>query len=117
MGRDDDFLICVNADWKGWRSAYVRLADLQDLHWRQPIGAPHAMVHGYVSCTDIVTGELPHDCETFPHRVLVCVLKSHTVPAVYAELVRRIGAEQAFSSTSRRSGGVPGRQTAGAKVS
>jgi hypothetical protein len=56
------------------------------------------MVHGYVACADIVTGQIPHDCDptTAPHRLNVCVLKKHTIPIIYAELVRL--ADQAVSA-------------------
>ena len=65
--------------------------DLQDVHWFQPSGAPRRLVHGYVSCASIMAGALPHDCDrtVAPHRLLVCVIKSHTSEPVYAELERR----------------------------
>jgi hypothetical protein len=86
----EDIWIYLHADWKAWRSATARLIHLHDVHWHQPAGAPHAMVHGYVACTDIVAGEIPHDCDprSAPHRVRVCVLKRHTTATVYAMLAR-----------------------------
>lgn len=90
MGPYDDISLCLHADWKHCQSATTRFADLHDVHWHQPPGAPHAMVHGYVACTDIVTGHISHECDpmTAPHRLHVCVLKRHTITMVYAELVR-----------------------------
>lgn len=87
----DDILVRVQSDWNGWRGASVRVGDLHDIHWSQPTGAPHVLVHGYISCSRIVSGDLPHDCDgrSAPHRLRVCVLKRHTLPAVYAELTRR----------------------------
>jgi len=87
----DARLIRVHAHWDDWRNADIRLADLRDVHWLQPARAPHALVHGYISCSSIVSGEIPHDCDrrSAPHQLLVCVLKRHTVPPVYAELARR----------------------------
>lgn len=91
MKTQDEVLVRVHREWDSWRSAEVRLSDIQDVHWLQPGHAPHPIVHGFVSCTSIVGGELPHDCEhsSAPHTVRVCVLKRHAIPAVYAELVRR----------------------------
>ena len=90
MGAYDDISIWLHADWKHCHSATTRFADLHDVHWHQPPGAPHSMVHGYVACTDIATGDIPHECDrtTAPHRVHVCVLKRHTIPWAYAELAR-----------------------------
>jgi hypothetical protein len=99
MSAHDDMLILVHDEWKGWRTAEVRLRDLLDVHWFQPNQAPHPLVHGYVSCTQFVTGEIPHRCSgTAPHRLLVCVLKSRTVPTTFAELARRADEHQASRS-------------------
>ena len=84
-------LVRVHPEWRGWQSAEVRMGDLQDLHWRQPPGAPHPMLYGFVSCSDIITGDIPHDCGSGPgrHRLLVCILKRHTVTSAYLALTRR----------------------------
>jgi hypothetical protein len=94
----DEMSLGLRADWKHCQTASTRFADLHDVHWHQPPGAPHAMVHGYVACTDIVTGHIPHECDpmTSPHRLHVCVLKRHTIPEVYAELVRLADRRTAF---------------------
>ena len=89
MSAHDDMLIRVHGEWKGWRTAEVRFRDLQEVHWFQPNQAPLPLIHGYISCTEIVTGEIPHACgRTAPHRLLVCVLRSHTLPTAFAELAR-----------------------------
>ena len=59
MPAPDDLLIRVQSEWKGWRNAEVRLRDLQNVHWFQPVQAPQPLVHGYISCTSIVAGEMP----------------------------------------------------------
>ena len=89
-----DALIRVQAEWNGWRTATVRLRDLTQLHWLQPDRAPCQLVHGYVACTDVVSGLIPHECDgsSPAHRLLVCVLKSHTAATVFDELVRRAAA-------------------------
>ena len=83
-------LISIQREWNGWRTAQVRLSALQSVHWFQPSGAPRPLLHGYVSCEQIVAGEVPHECAGAPnHRLLVCVLKSHTAGAIYAALAHR----------------------------
>ena len=79
----DDLLVCVQCEWDGWRTAEVRLVDLQNLHWLQPERAPRPLVHGYVSCACIIAGGLSHECDRTegPHTLLVCVLKKHVVPS------------------------------------
>lgn len=87
----DEMLVCVQREWDGWQTAEVRLANLHNIHWFQPHRAPRALLHGYISCASITTGEIPHNCERTegPHRLLVCVLKRHSAPSVYAEIARR----------------------------
>ena len=94
MTEQDDLLVRIHGEWKGWQSAEVRLGDLRDVHWHQPVTAPHQLVHAVVSCANIVTGEIPHECDrrSAPHDLLVCVLKRHALPTVYAELARRADA-------------------------
>ena len=103
MGPYDDTLICLHADWKHCQTASARFADLHDVHWHQPPGAPRALLHGYVACADIVTGAIPHTCDptTAPHRLHVCVLKRHTIPVVYAELARLADQRRTFSRGDR----------------
>jgi hypothetical protein len=90
----DGDLICVQSGWKDWRTAEVRVRDLTGVHWLQPIGAPHALLHGYITCTSVVSGEIPHRCDgaSAPHRLLVCALKRRTPPAAYAALARQADA-------------------------
>ena len=98
MQADDRTLIRVHHHWDGWRSAEVRLSDLQNVHWLQPARAPRPLLHGYVSCANLCTGEIPHDCDVaqVPHQLLVCVLKRHTPPWVYLELIRHADEAQGF---------------------
>jgi len=98
MPAHDEMLIRVHSAWDGWRNAEVRLGDLRDVHWFQPPRAPHALVHGSISCSSITTGDIPHDCDrrSAPHRLLVCILKKHTIPTVYAELARRADERQTW---------------------
>jgi hypothetical protein len=92
---NDHTVVFVQPEWNGWRTAEIRLGDLQDLHWWQPRGAPRALVHGYISCPGVTSGAIAHDCEgtAAPHRLLVCVLKKHNLPSIYADLARRADRE------------------------
>jgi hypothetical protein len=92
----DDMLICVQSEWNGWKTARVRLSDLEDIHWFQPIRAPRPIAHGYICCSRIVAGEVPHDCHSVsaPHRLRVCVLKRHSPASAYEEIARRADQEK-----------------------
>jgi hypothetical protein len=91
MDVNDDMLIRIYDSWNGWQNAEVRLRSLRGIHWRQPAHAPHELLFGFVSCCDIVTGRIPHDCDedSAPHDLLVCVLKRHVVASAYAVLQAR----------------------------
>ena len=104
MQPNDDFAISVSAEWNGWRSADARLGDLRDPHWHQPRGAPHPLLHAYVSCIAIAGGTLLHTCDpaSVPHSIRVCVLRSHNVPSAYAELARRADAARLVGVAIRR---------------
>jgi len=83
-------LISIQREWNGWRTAQVRASALQSVHWHQPSGAPKPLLHGYISCEEILAGNISHECAGTPgHRLLVCVLKCHTADAIYAALAHR----------------------------
>jgi hypothetical protein len=90
----DGALVTVQCEWNGWRTALVRAADLEDLHWLQPAGAPRALLHARVRCDKVLSGALPHDCAPgmAPHDLLVCILKCRTAVGVYDTLTRSAGA-------------------------
>lgn len=97
MRPDDRTLVVVQLEWNSWQTATVRLADLEDIHWRQPTGAPRPLIHARVPCAAFGSGRLAHEGSprSTTHRVLeqmlVCVLKHHNAPQVYAELTHRAG--------------------------
>jgi hypothetical protein len=95
MPTTDEMVVCVQREWDGWQTAEVRLGNLQNIHWFQPHRAPRPLLHGYISCASITSGNIPHNCECTegPHRLLVCMLKRHSAPSVYAEIAGR-AAEQ-----------------------
>lgn len=88
MAANEDMLIRVHGSWNGWQNAEVRLANIRGLHWCRPDRAPRALLFGFISCTDIVSGNIPHACDraSAPHDLLVCVLKRHVVSSAYAAL-------------------------------
>lgn len=98
-------LIRVHREWDGWRTAEIRLHDLRNVHWSQPHRAHRPLVHGFVCCGDLVSGDFPHDCDATPgpHQLLVCVLKRHTAASVYLELARQARASIPYSEEETRS--------------
>lgn len=97
MWRQEDVLIRVHDSWSGWRSAEVALSDLEDVHWSQPPGAPHPMIHAFVRAACVKNGDLlgDRDAKAMRHVILVCVVKRHTVATAYAVLARRADARRA----------------------
>jgi hypothetical protein len=87
----ENAIVAVQSEWNGWRTAMVRAAHLEDVHWEQPTGALRPLLHAVVGCDRLQSGEIAHHCELTPppHRLLVCVLKSHTPTAVFDELSKR----------------------------
>jgi hypothetical protein len=102
MEIDEGMLIRVHGSWKGWRNAEVKLGNIRGVHWSQPDQAPNQLLYGFISCTDIVSGEIPHECDhgSAPHDLLVCVLKRHVVSSAYATLVRSAEQRGGFASPS-----------------
>jgi hypothetical protein len=103
---DDRTLVVVQPEWNGWRTAVARMIDLEDIHWFQPKGALCPLIHAYVRCTTLLSGEIPHDCPSTasPHRLHVCILKRHTAESVF-ELLSRLASESTrrmVPSLSRR---------------
>ena len=97
MSVTNETLIPVQREWNGWRLAEVRFKDLQDVHWFQPPGAPRALLHGYVSPSTVVSGDLVEQRNgEAPDRLLVCVIKCHTAAPIYTALAAR--ADQARPS-------------------
>jgi hypothetical protein len=108
MPTTGDSLVRVHESWKGWRSAQVRVRDVEDVRWVQPRGAPHPLIHGYVACTRLVNGELRHECDPAfrPCYVLVCVLKHHNVLTSYAALARCADSGEAGATRHAYSGDI-----------
>ena len=88
-----DHLIAVQTMWNGWRTALVRVGDLENLHWFQPVGAPRALLHAELPCTALRSGSVPHQCDplTRPHRLMVCVIKSHVTAVIFEALATLAG--------------------------
>ena len=87
----DNAIVAVQSEWNGWRTAMVHVAHLENIYWAQPSGAPRPLIHAVVRCDRLQSGQIAHHCELTrpPHRLVVCVLKSHTQSEVFAELSRR----------------------------
>jgi hypothetical protein len=98
----NDVWIRVHGSWIGWRSAEIRLTDLEDVHWCQPQGAPHSLVHGFVRCIHLQNGDIEHRCDgSTAHRIRVCVLKHHVIASTYRELAGRADARDVGAPVDR----------------
>ena len=98
-------LVVVQRDWSGWRKAMTPMAALENVHWHQPAGAPRPIIHAYVSCRDLTSGDIAHDCaDQAAHRLLVCVLRQHTAPSVFGALVERANAGRSRAPSGSRTG-------------
>jgi len=104
MPIETDVVIRVHREWAGWQSAEIRLRDLEDVHWHRPAGAPHALIHGFVSSAMLTGGDISGDANpaSTPVRTLVCVLKRHCTPTTFAQLARRADHAASRSSSSAR---------------
>ena len=81
-------LVRVHTTWDGWQSAEVPIDALAEVHWRQPAGAPHPLIHAYLDCRSAVSAGLPHDCpDGTLHRLLVCIIKRHATASIFDALV------------------------------
>ena len=97
----DGALVVVQGDWRDWRTAMVRLTDLENIHWSQPSGAPRPLIHATVCCETIVSGAIAHEClAPCSHSLVVCVLRCHTSPWVFEELARRAGEVDSAAHTA-----------------
>jgi hypothetical protein len=87
----DDAIVAVQTEWDGWHRAMVRVADLEEIHWAQPPGAPRPLLHATVSCHRVLSGNVERLCKETPppHRLLVCLLKRHLSPTVFERLAAR----------------------------
>lgn len=91
-------VVRVHLAWNGWQCAEIPFDALTNVHWRQPGGAPHRLVHAYVDCRIATRCGLPHACDAVdPHRLLVCVLKHHATVSTYRELAHSAEARDRLS--------------------
>ena len=109
-----DARIRVHANWRDWRTAEIRLADLHEVQWLHTAGAPHPLLHGYVDCSDIRSGQIPHVCDSSsaPHRLLVCVIRRNVLAAHYEELVHRADARRQSTRPASATAGATSMMTA-----
>jgi hypothetical protein len=84
-------VVVVHRNWSDWRTETVTLADLEDIHWWQPPGAPRPLLHAYVWCHRVCSRKPLHDCNPLsaPHRLRLCILKAHVLPDTFDELMGR----------------------------
>jgi hypothetical protein len=88
-GTPYEALVPVLREWNGWELSQVRACDLEDIHWFQPQGAPRHLLHAFIPRSKIVSGALASSFDDDASRLMICVLKSHTPPAIYGALATR----------------------------
>ena len=86
-----NIVVTIRSAWNGWHRADAPLDSLEDIHWLQPAGAPARLVHAYVTCTHILSGDIPHACKGTDgqDRLLICVLKRDAPSVIYELLASR----------------------------
>ena len=82
-------LVRVRDAWNGWHTVEVPRSELHDVCWLRPAGAPQAILHARVRCSQPVTDGIPHTCGTpeIAHDVGVCVLRVDVTTSTYERLV------------------------------
>lgn len=85
--------IWVRRQWNDWRSAKVRLSDVDNPHWDDISGgvntrSPRPFIHGYVWCNAFIEGDVAHSCthDEGPHRIKVCVVQKDNGQAAFRHL-------------------------------
>lgn len=94
----DSDVVVVRRQWNDHREAVYPFKALAAPHWTQFSGgvrapAPQPFIHGYVTCTEALAGEVAHsglhgEC---PHHIKVCVVAKANTPAVMRRLREAAG--------------------------
>jgi hypothetical protein len=89
--------VWVRRHWCDQLHAEYRLVDLTGLHWSDNSDgyarrSPNPMVHGYVMCHQMISGDALHPCldgQWPPHRIKVCVVAKDNPKALMVRLKAR----------------------------
>jgi len=104
-----DETVQVRRHPQDWQTAVYKLQDIEGLHWDIESGGvqhrtSHPTVFGYVMCDGMVSGEVAHSCAHGPppHRIKVCLPKTHNKPAWKAvELALEASGQPTRANTRR----------------
>jgi hypothetical protein len=94
-------IVYVRRHWSDYLIGTVRLSSLDGLHMDTKSGgyeggfgvvASRPFLHGYILCTDVVTGAVGHSCRHGPppHRIKICITQVDNDRRLYAELRRKV---------------------------
>jgi hypothetical protein len=99
-GHDEEF-VTVRNQWNDWRTAMVRVVDLEDIRWAHPAGAPRPLIHATLSCLSLVGSGQFHTCDGgTAHQLTVCILRRNTAFCIFEDLVARAAAPMAVMTRS-----------------
>ena len=97
MGSDNSIpenLITVRRHWRDSQKGQVHINKLTNLRFESVSGgvgvmAPRRFLHGYILCTDLVSGEIAHSGRHGPppHEIIVCITKKDNTPEMYKWLL------------------------------
>jgi len=79
------------------RLGFVHIDNIHNLRWDDTatgvVNRTPIFPYGFVSCDDIVDGEVGHSCRrgSGPHSIKVCVIKKYTHISVYNKLIYPLG--------------------------
>lgn len=77
-------------------------------HWSEVSGgvharSPYAMIHGYMSCDALISGDLAHSCRhgRGPHSIKICVVRKDNDPAVFKQVSTLAGPKPERESSKK----------------
>jgi hypothetical protein len=90
-------VIAIKRQPTDYRTGFVLAGSISGLRWDDMTGGVFQRTgvypYGYVSCADIVDGEIGHSCRhgQGPHSIKVCVIKKSSHSIAYKKLVEPLG--------------------------
>ncbi len=89
----EELEVAVRRQWNDYKTATVKFDSITGLHYSSISGgvgraSPRLFLHGYISCDEILSGELAHSClhGRSPHSIKVCIVKKDNEVEIYKRL-------------------------------
>ncbi len=86
----------VRRQWNNHQIATVKFDSIGGLHFSSFSGgvgspSPRPFLYGYISCDEILSGELAHSClhGRPPHPIKVCIVKKDNESKIYKRLIEK----------------------------